>query len=263
MILFIFWNFFKNCSIFWKKFLSLNSSPEGEIMTTHYEKKVRCSECGAENEYTCIGSTNVFGSPDLDTRPPEMQRSTIFASIQRCPECGYCASEVSTTRPDARAVVGGKEYRDQLNDPTYPELANSFLCKAMVDRESKDFSAATWAFILAAWACDDSDHPDQAMACRQKAADMLAIAEEHGQQVADQDSASTAILVDLLRRSGRIEQAREVIATRRGRITEDIVARILDFQTALLDKNDISCHPFLHFHQCSVQNMYVNHITVF
>jgi len=150
MILFIFWNFFKNCSIFWKKFLSLNSSPEGEIMTTHYEKKVRCSECGAENEYTCIGSTNVFGSPDLDTRPPEMQRSTTFAPIQRCPECGYCASEVSTTHPEARAVVGGKEYRDQLNDPTYPELANSFLCKAMVDRESKDFSAATWAFIHAA-----------------------------------------------------------------------------------------------------------------
>ncbi len=71
---------------------------------------------------------------------------------------------------------------------------------------------------------------------------MLAIAEEYGQQVAEQEGVSTAILVDLLRRSGRIEQAGQVIATQRGGITEDVIVCILDFQTALLDKNDVSCH---------------------
>ena len=145
-------------------------------------------------------------------------------------------------RPEAQAATSGQEYKDQLNDPLYPELSNSFLCKAIVERHSKDFAAATWALIHAAWACDDSDQPDQASVCRQKAADMVAMAEEHGQQVADQEGAVTAIRVDLLRRSGQIEQARQVIAARRGGITEDAIARILDFQTALLDKNDVSCH---------------------
>jgi hypothetical protein len=57
-------------------------------MTTLYREKSRCAVCGIATEYTSIGSTNAFGSPDLDTRPPEMQRSTIFAWVQRCPECG-------------------------------------------------------------------------------------------------------------------------------------------------------------------------------
>ena len=142
-------------------------------------------------------------------------------------------------------MVISQEYKDQLNDPTYPKLAASFLCKAILDRESKDFAAATWALIHAAWACDDSDHAEPAMACRQKAADMLVIAEEHSQQVANQDGASTAMLVDLLRRSGQLEQARITIAARRSSITADIIARILDFQTGLLDRNDISCHTMV------------------
>ena len=211
-------------------------------MTTLHQANFFCSLCRTETEYTGIGSTNAFGSPDLDTRPPEMQRSTIFAWVQRCPECGYCASDVSVTRPRAQAVVIGQAYKDQLNDPTYPELATSFLCKAMLDWESKDFAAATWALIHAAWACDDSNHAEQSMACRQKAVDMLMLAEERSQQVAGQDGASTAILIDLLRRSGQVHQARQVISASRGGIAEDIIARILDYQTVLLDTNDLSCH---------------------
>jgi len=213
-------------------------------MTTLHKKKVRCSVCGSESEYAGIGSTNAFGSADLDTRPPEMERSTIFAWVHRCPECGYCASDVSAPRAEAAAVVSKNEYKTQLGDPTYPELANSFLCKAMVDQGFKDYYAATWALIHAAWACDDSDHENQATMCRKRAADMLIKAEEHGQQVAEQEGASTAILADLLRRSGRLEQARQVIATRRGGITEDIIAQILDFQAILLDRNDMTCHTF-------------------
>ena len=139
-------------------------------------------------------------------------------------------------------MVIGQEYKDQLNDPTYPELATSFLCKAMLDRESKDFAAATWALIHAAWACDDSNHAEQSMACRQKAVGMLILAEERNQQVAGQDGASTAILIDLLRRSGQAHQARQVISASRGGIADDIIARILDYQTVLLDTNDLSCH---------------------
>jgi hypothetical protein len=71
---------------------------------------------------------------------------------------------------------------------------------------------------------------------------MLVLAEKHGQQVAAQDGASTAILVDLLRRSGRLEQARKVIVLRRDSATEDIIVRILEFQTDLIDRNDVSCH---------------------
>jgi hypothetical protein len=212
-------------------------------MTTHYKEIKQCSVCGAENEYTGIGSTSQFGPQDLDTRPPERQRSTIFAWVQRCPDCGYCAAVVSETcRPEAREIVNSREYKEQLNNPTYPELANSFLCKAIVDLESRALAATTLALMRAAWVCDDSGHFDQARICRQKAADMLVIAEEAGQQVSKQEGTDTAILVDLLRRSGRIEEARKVIAARRDGISDKVIAHILDFQTTLLNKNDVSCH---------------------
>lgn len=139
-------------------------------------------------------------------------------------------------------MVSGAEYRRQLNDYEYPFLANSFLCKAIVDREAREYVGATWALIRAAWACDDAERPDKAVLCRHKAANMLVSAEELGRQVADQDGVSTAILVDLLRRSGRTDDAAIAIAERRSRIAEDIILRILDFQAVLIRKGDVRCH---------------------
>ena len=211
-------------------------------MTTLHEEKFICSLCGKENEYTGIGSTNQLGSPDLDTRPPEMQRSTMFTWVQQCSGCGYCASDIGINGSEVQAVVIGDEYKDQLKDSNYSKLAVSFLCKAILDRESKDYSDATWAYIHAAWACDDENHDKQAMVCRQKAVDMLMLAEKHSQQVMDQDGANTAILVDLLRRSRLFDQARQVILKRLSQISDDIITRILDYQIELLKINDSSCH---------------------
>lgn len=211
-------------------------------MTTEYQERIRCAVCGAENEFTEIGSTNAFGSPDLDTRPPEMERSTLFASVQRCPECGFCASNVGEAPPVAKSLVRETAYQAQLNDRAYPELANSFLCKAALDKKTGGYASATWDLIRAAWACDDAEQPDQATTCRDMAAKMLVEAEKHGQQVSEQEGASTALLVDLLRRAGEYDRARECLATRRASVTEEVILRILDFQAALIAKADNSCH---------------------
>lgn len=183
-------------------------------MTTLYEENARCAVCGYEAEYNGIGSTNSFGSPDLDTRPPEMQRSTMFAWVQRCPECGYCASDVSKAPSQSAALVRTPEYARQLYDLTFPELANSFLCKALIDESSGDYAAAAWALIHAAWACDDDARPKPARTCRSKAAAMIEKALGSGQQFAEQDGADTAIQVDLLRRAGRLTEARRLIAAK-------------------------------------------------
>jgi len=211
-------------------------------MTTLYQEKIRCAVCGAETECTGIGSTNAFGSPDLDTRPPEMKRSTIFAWVQRCPECGYCASDVSNAPPQAAALVYSPEYGRQLSDATYSQLANSFLCKAMIDEGSGDFSAAAWALIHAAWACDDDENPVPARVCRSKAADMIEMALGNGQAIIDQEGAETAIRVDLLRRAGRLAEARQLISTKRPEINEDIISKILTFEDTLVTRGDESCH---------------------
>jgi hypothetical protein len=211
-------------------------------MTTIYTEIKRCAICDSESEFTGISSTNRFGSPDLDTRPPEMMRSTIHTWVQRCPQCGYCASDISELHPGAEDVVNEDQYRKQLNDQAYPDLANSFLCKSIIDRVAGEYASATWSFLHAAWVCYDANRPDEAVKCRHKAAYMLLTSEGDGQQVINQNGASTAILVDLLRRSGQFDEALRVIAEHRTDRTEDIICRILDFQTILIKNGDVSCH---------------------
>lgn len=42
-------------------------------------------------------STSTWGYPDLDLRPSEMQRSSMFAWLQECPHCGYVARDIEQT----------------------------------------------------------------------------------------------------------------------------------------------------------------------
>lgn len=210
-------------------------------MTTVCLKTVCCAICGTESEQRGISSTHALGSADLDTRPPEMARSSIFAWVQRCPECGYCASNLSKERPGAKTVVTRPEYKEQLANAAYPDRANSFLCEAMIE-EVHGKSEAAWALIHAAWACDDADRPEQAAACRRRAAQMLVQAENGGEVSAEQANATTPILVDLLRRSEQFEEAGRVIEERINDITEDNIRQVLEYQMTLIEASDSACH---------------------
>jgi len=211
-------------------------------MTTLYPENLKCAVCGAEAKYTQIGSTNELGSPDLDTRPPEMRRSTMFAWVRRCPECGYCASDIGQATAQAAALVRSTEYSRQLADATYPELANRFLCKALIEEQSEDLVAAAWSLIHPAWACDDAQKDGPARSCRSKVADMVGTALDSGQRITDQEAADIAIRVDLLRRAGRLDEASELIQRQRPYIGEDIIPKILAFQERLIERGDLSCH---------------------
>src|SRR6056297_1054156 len=207
-------------------------------MTTLHFEKLRCAVCGTEFEYTGIGSTSSFGLPDLDTRPPEMQRSTIFSWVQRCPECGYCSSDVQQAYPSAKQIIYCPEYIKQLNDENFYELANSFLCKAFIEDALGDYGVEAWTLIHAAWACDDDGNEVSARKCRVKALEIIARTIEHGQLFVVKDGLDTAIKVDLMRRSGLITEAKELILEKSGSITDDIISQILAYQDALLAKGD-------------------------
>jgi hypothetical protein len=71
---------------------------------------------------------------------------------------------------------------------------------------------------------------------------MIRKALENGQQIAGQDGAETAIQIDLLRRAGRLNEARQLIQTQRPAITEDIILKILAFQETLIAGGDEARH---------------------
>lgn len=211
-------------------------------MTSYADEIIKCGQCGAENVYRVLQSTNSFGSCDLDTRPPEMRRSTMETWVQRCPACGYCASDISHPARQVKAVMESAEYREQLNNPEFPRLANSFLCRAIIERDKKKFAAATWSQIFAAWTCDDRKAVEAASTCRRMAADMLVRAETAGQDVGQPAYAGKAILVDLLRRSGQMDRALEVIKMARPLVPDEIILGVLSYEEKLIERQDVSCH---------------------
>jgi ribosomal protein L37E len=101
-------------------------------MTTMDNISVECCVCGTKSIHLSVGSTNAFGYPELDTRPPEMERSTIYHMIQRCLSCGYCSSDLSTCLGDTEAFVKSKNYQDILSTPSIPEEAASYLASSYI-----------------------------------------------------------------------------------------------------------------------------------
>ncbi len=53
-------------------------------MITIRDEEQICAMCGAKSTHRGIMSTNAFGSPDLDLRPPEMERSTMGSILRGC-----------------------------------------------------------------------------------------------------------------------------------------------------------------------------------
>ncbi len=211
-------------------------------MTTIYQVEKECAVCGKSNKYTEIGSTNTFGPLDLDTRPPEMVRSTISEWIQRCPECGYCAPDISERLEKASEIVHSDLYRQQLNNPEFPELANAFLCFSLIQESAGKYADAGWACIHAAWACDDAGSDASAQKCRKKAVTLLQKAKENGQKFAEQTGVEEAIMVDLLRRSGQFELALRICEDGLKKKPDKLISDILQFQKILIGKADVARH---------------------
>ena len=211
-------------------------------MTTIFKKKTTCGFCNRKSEHFIIGSTNAFGSSDLDTRPPAGMRHTINTWVQRCSYCGYCAANIEKASEGAEAIMQSQEYRLQLANDQYPELANSFLCKAILEKVKNDFPRAIWTTIHAAWACDDSGNNESAKQCRIKAVELIKNAVSRGQTISNEPGADIALTVDLLRRSGQFDEALQMIERKETEIKNTTIRKILKFHRKLISRADDRCY---------------------
>jgi hypothetical protein len=211
-------------------------------MTTFAEQSVACGNCGHVFTHHTLGSTYAFGSPDLDMRPPELQRSTMHAWIQRCPSCGYCSRDVAEFDHRLRPVVESAEYRSQLTDAVYPELTSTFICAGMLAEAAGREADAGWAYLHAAWTLDDANKDEFARICRARAADKFLDLLAEGQSFAEQPGASEAIVTDCLRRTGRGAEALEMVERGLSQSYDDVIQKILAFERALIQRGDMGGH---------------------
>lgn len=205
-------------------------------MTTFASDNRPCGHCGATVECTLLASTNRFGSPDLDLRPPEMERSTMHMWLQACPTCGYVAYEIEEPTPGADAVIGSASYQALINAEQIPETASRFLRYALLHPDEHE--AAGNARLRAAWACDDAGAVELAQRYREEAAaDLLSL-----RPFADDEGSVTTgvVLVDVLRRAGRHAEASELVAELQSlrSAAQETIAAVLAFQQQRCDQAD-------------------------
>jgi hypothetical protein len=231
-------------------------------MTTFRSVNVTCAVCGTESEQERLISTNTMGPPDLDTRPAPMARDTLRFAMARCPQCGYCAPELDEAAADTRAVLMADAYQQQLHNADLPELANTFLCWALVCEAEREYSRGGWAALSAAWVCDDTvladasqaertDQPfdlagnrsyAEAMICRRRAIALFLAAREYVQVFMQGEGAEELLLTDLYRRCGEFMLAEQTAGRGLNKASDAVIISILRGQLALILAHDIDAH---------------------
>lgn len=164
--------------------------------------------------------------------------------MQRCPECGYCAADISSIHDGAVAMLGNEMYHRQLNDSSFPEKAREFLCHALILQQVQQFADAGWTSLHAAWACDDANDNPSANACRKLALTLWQRGKQAGQNFGDDILLEYVMVIDLYRRSGQFERA--VVTASEALDSEEplppLIEAILRREKALAEQKDDRAH---------------------
>lgn len=206
--------------------------------------QIRCSVCGTESEHAEPVELEPETS-DFDTRP-QGSSEAILTWVQRCPNCGHCADDLSHAHDGAGGVIRSDEYRALLRSEAYPEKAREFLCYGLLLDSAGRTADAGWAALHAAWVCDDARYEAAARQCRQRAIELWRSGKVAGENFGDGPSFEFALVTDVYRRSGEFENA--VVACSEGLEAPDrspMSERILRAQRAFIDRKDTACHSLL------------------
>jgi hypothetical protein len=212
-------------------------------MSTVFLIEKKCAVCGTISRcpYVDIIMTNV-GTKDLDGRSSNIQRSSVYLWIQKCPNCNYCSSDLSTGSPEFLRYINSSEYRNQIFDPFYPETANSFLCNSIILEGEDKFGNSGWNSIFAAWICDDNGFKKSAIECRKRALSLFNSAAGSGQKFEKTGEREQILKIDLFRTIGDFKSALEICSEELKKGHSDQVVEILEFEKELILKRDSFCH---------------------
>ena len=206
-------------------------------MTTMMRTESKCAICGHVYTHHVLSSTNSFGSPDLDLRPPEMRRSTMHLWVQECPKCGYVSVNISIPGNITKEFLESKEYCGCDGIRFASGLAERFYKYHKINLVNNDTEGAFFALLHAAWACDDEKDVKNAVLCRELALPLIT-------QLIEENSKGSENLrlmkVDILRRAGHFQEL--LTEYKDVRFNEEVMDQVLAFQLERAKKEDTACY---------------------
>lgn len=235
-------------------------------MTMHFISTANCVICGEECHNPVLASTNAFGTPDLDLRPPPMQRHTMGTWVQCCRDCGFVAADIeqnpySVDQSTIQALLQRPDY-PPMGQPDGTWQLGNFERQALLEQWAGSRAAEADAWRHAAWCADDG-----ALYALESAADpalYLGMAQRFRRETIRATLAMLAVptadfgdeqqfharvrLVDALRRVGDFNATAalcdELFATGGEAVLGPaaVIGHILTFQRAKAQAHDIACY---------------------
>ena len=204
-------------------------------MTMMFHQKKICFVCKKESSHPIIASTNAFGSPDLDTRPPEGKRSTMHCWIQVCPNCGYVASDISKEVSVNRTFLDSRAYRECDGNLFLSTLAQNFFRQHLLAKKEGNLQTSFFALLHAAWASDDNNETYGAIRCRKLAITQL----EQWMATPERNRNDNTLLLmkaDLLRRSRDFSTLIDQFEEKN--MEDPFYQKLIDFQVSRAKQQD-------------------------
>ena len=212
-------------------------------MTTFTFVSKECFLCGKMGHYADIGIHNIGKPEDLDGRTAGPERSSIYMLIKRCISCGYCSPEISSGPSLAAEIINDPLYKKQLNNKSFPDTANAFLCWSIIQNKIGLYSEAGRASLYAAWVCDDSnEHRDKAIECRKYTIEYFTKAQAAKQPFCKTELDEQLLFIDLYRRCGLFKEASALCEETQKKSLPENEEMILIFQEDLIGKKDKRKH---------------------
>ncbi|MBQ9026900.1 MAG: hypothetical protein IJ104_11150 [Methanobrevibacter sp.] len=189
----------------------------------------RCPICGEEFEDYVLASSNQSGASDLDTRPPEMIRSTMNIWIHECSQCGYAARDFDEKPQVNRDFIESDIYQN-IGFEFKSDLAKSFYREYLILKEEGCTDVLFHPLLNCAWACDDFDDTDNAVEIRKMCAEIIG----------EDTETLSLIRLDLLRRSRQFDRVIEEYSSKT--FSEEILNKICTFSIIKAKSADDACY---------------------
>lgn len=127
-------------------------------MTTVIDLDKKCAICTETSPQSILTSTSTWGYPDLDLRPSEMQRSSMFAWLQECPYCGFVARDIEQTHVKvAPDFLKSDEYLTCEGHDFKSDLAKRFYGHYLISKTNNIQDVAFYSLLHCAWVCNDNN----------------------------------------------------------------------------------------------------------
>ena len=201
---------------------------------------MKCSVCGKTSEQPVILSTNNFGYPDLDTRPPEMYRSTMNTWILECPHCGYVAKNEKEELKINEDYLKSNKYKTCNGINFKSDLSKNFYKRYLIESENSEDINAYFALLYCAWACDDSEDLENSKFTRQLAIELADKIIKDNKNSNDDVENLIVMKADLLRRTGEFNQL--IKDYERLTLKDELLNKIIKFQVEKAYEKDNKCY---------------------